>query len=248
MNVDDSQVLGKENAIEAMKYVQQGHNVVFFSNHQSEGDPYAIDFLLKWVAGCDKQFCEEIIFMAGDRVRNDPVVSPFSAGRNLLTVYSKKHLNDEPHLRDQKLRHNRQTIAETHKLFRKGGKVIWFAPSGGRDRRSDSTKSVEISPMDQSAIDMMRITAKKSTTITHFYPMSLWTYDMLPPPSGVGGKEVGEPRRVSYTPMDMCVGEELHWHGPGAKQEAKEDRRRRQREELEEVVRQGYQRIGGYDR
>ena len=244
LNVEASIVDGKENALQAVEYVKRGENVVFFSNHQSEGDPYAIDFLLDWVGGCDKKFCEEMIFMAGDRVRNDPVVAPFSAGRNLLTVYSKKHLNDEPELKDMKLRHNRKTIIETLRLFNEGGKAVWFAPSGGRDRRETANGCVEISDMDASAIDMMRVTANRCKTKTHFYPMALWTYDMLPPPSAVGGKTIGEQRIVEYTPMHLWVGEEMKWEFEGEKVE----RRLRQKKELEARVKEGYRRIGGYER
>ncbi|CAN8074702.1 unnamed protein product [Agarophyton chilense] len=247
LDQSNSTVIGIENIREAENYVRQGHNVIFLSNHQSEGDPYAIDFMLDWIAGCDRHFCEKLVFMAGDRVRNDPMVAPFSAGRNLLTVYSKKHINDQPELRDHKLLHNRRTIAETQRMFKKGGKAVWFAPSGGRDRRSKETGSVELSPFDEGAVATMRFTAEKSGTPFHFYPMALWTYDMLPPPSSVGGAEVGEERTVKFTPMRMHLGKEIDLSlAIPAYVTDKFEKRKVQCAYVESLVKDGYTRIGGY--
>lgn len=246
LNVKASSVLGRESLTEAVNYAEQGHNVIFISNHQSEGDPYAIDFLLDWIAGCRREFCEQLIFMAGDRVRNDPVVSPFSAGRNLLTVYSKKHVNDVPELRHEKLKHNRRTIHATSALFKEGGKVLWFAPSGGRDRRSKETFRVEISDFDDGAVEMMRFTAEKAGVPCHFYPMSLWTYDMLPPPNSVGGAEIGEERIVNHIPMHMYIGKELSWDLPPSVTEKLECRKARC-DIAQNAVIEGYKAIGGYD-
>lgn len=248
LNYDESQVLGRDNIRLAEQYAKEGHNVIFLSNHQSEGDPYAIDVLLDVIVGCDREFCENIIFMAGDRVTNDPVVSPFSAGRNLLTVYSKKHINDIPDLKEEKLLHNRRTISETQKLFKKGGQVVWFAPSGGRDRRSEKTSRVEISPFDEGAVDMMKFTAMKSGKPFHFFPMTLWTYEMLPPPSNVGGADLGEKRIVNYGPMHMSVGKEIDWNQsvPSSITD-KRERRRIQCQFIEKQIIEGYKSIGGYN-
>lgn len=247
LDADKSSVLGRDNLAAAIDYARQGHNVVFMSNHQSEGDPIAIDLLLSFLTQCDRQFCENMIFMAGDRVRNDPVISPFSMGRNLLTVYSKKHVNDVPELREAKLLHNRCTIAVTSTLFKEGGKVIWFAPSGGRDRRNDETGRVELSAFDEGAVEMMRFAALKSGIPSHFYPMALWTYDMLPPPSSIGGAQFGEERVVNYVPMHMWIGEELDWDIPSHVTE-KVAKRRACCKLVFDQVKQGYQVVGGYDR
>ncbi|PXF47528.1 Glycerol-3-phosphate acyltransferase, chloroplastic [Gracilariopsis chorda] len=249
LNRSESSVIGIENVAEAENYVKQGHNVIFLSNHQSEGDPYAIDVMLDWIAGCSREFCEDIVFMAGDRVRNDPMVSPFSAGRNLLTVYSKKHMNDQPELREHKLMHNRRTISETQKLFKEGGQALWFAPSGGRDRRSEEMGSVQISSFDEGAVDMMKFTAMKSGKPFHFYPMALWTYDMLPPPTNVGGAKVGEERVAKYTPMHMYIGKEIDWSSAVPPDVTdKIGRRRAQCKYIEDIVIEGYRQIGGYER
>jgi glycerol-3-phosphate O-acyltransferase len=250
VNTNTSRVLGQDNLQRARAQVAAGENVIFLANQQSEGDPYAIDVLFDWVAGLDREFCENLIFMAGDRVRDDPVVAPFSVGRNLLTVYSKKHINDIPELRGDKLKHNRRTIAVTHSLFNEGGKCIWFAPSGGRDRRSASSGRVEISPFDADAVEVMRVTAAKSSRPCHFYPMSLLTYDMLPPPESVGGSQLGEARTCSYAPMSMAVGAEIDWalaepDTDSSSATDKIERRRVRAQYIEDIVREGYTLIGG---
>lgn len=242
-----SSVFGQDNVHLAVDYANQGHNVIFLSNHQSEGDPFAIDLLLRWIVGCEAKFCEEMYFMAGDRVRDDPVVMPFSAGRNLLTVFSKKHLNDEPELREYKMLHNKRTLSQTMKMFKEGGHVVWMAPSGGRDRRNSQTGHVEISEFDDSSIDMMKLTAFKSGKPCHFFPMALWTYDMLPPPSKVGGAEKGEERVVNFIPMHMYVGEEINWESIVSPHiDNKIGRRIAQRDYIQKSVEQGYSSIGGY--
>lgn len=246
VDISTSRVLGQENLRKAYSQTLNGDNVIFLANHQSEGDPFAIDVLFDKLVHLDPQFCGEMIFMAGDRVREDPVVAPFSIGRNLLTVYSKKHINDVPELRSQKLKHNRKTISVTHSLFHEGGKCVWFAPAGGRDRRSRTTGRVEISSFDPDAVDVMRITAQKSGKPCHFYPMSLLTYDLLPPPSSVGGAELGEARMNTYGPMHIAVGNEIDWtYAEPASITDKLEKRKYRAQYVEQKVREGYAQICG---
>ncbi len=248
VNVAESRVLGLEHLRNMVDYLRQGHNVIFFSNHQSEADPYAIDALLTSVAGLPRDFARELIFMAGDRVREDPIVVPFSAGRDLLTVYSKKHLDDVPSLRATKVAHNRRTIYVTQKLLARGGRAIWFAPSGGRDRRSAETGRVEVSRFDPDAIEMMRFTARKSGKPCHFIPMSLVTYDMLPPPSNVGGATMGEERVVNHIGLSMAVGEEIDFRDLTYPEDAdKLQKRDVARRYIQDIVTKGYADLGGYD-
>lgn len=248
MNQEASTVKGQENINFAMKQIiENGDNVVLLSNHQSEGDPYALDMLLRFKAGCDLTVCEDIYYMAGDRVREDPVVMPFSAGRNLLTVYSKKHINDQPNLRDEKMRHNKRTLAQTVDIFNRGKALLWMAPSGGRDRRNKTSGVVELSQFDQAAIDMMKLVALKSNRPVHFFPIAMWSYDMLPPPSTVGGAEIGEDRQANFTPMHLFFGEELVWDDIASDVKDKHERRKAQRDHVQQVVEQGYRDIGGYE-
>ena len=39
---------------------------------------------------------EKMIFVAGHKVTTDPVAIPFSMGRNLLCIHSKKHIKNPP--------------------------------------------------------------------------------------------------------------------------------------------------------
>lgn len=248
VDVARSRVVGVEHVRRAQSLLAAGHNVVFLSNHQSEADPYAIDALFTSVAQCPRKFARELVFMAGDRVREDLVVVPFSAGRNLLTVYSKKHLDDVPALRAEKVTHNRRTISVAQRMFAGGGVGVWFAPSGGRDRRSGETGRVEVAQFDAGAIEMMRFTAAKSGKPTHFFPMSLVTYDMLPPPSSVGGAAMGEERVVNHIPLFMSVGEEIEWRD--AVPESITDKREKRDmicRYVQKIVEEGYAQIGGHD-
>uniref|UniRef100_A0A7S0ZKR5 Phospholipid/glycerol acyltransferase domain-containing protein n=1 Tax=Timspurckia oligopyrenoides TaxID=708627 RepID=A0A7S0ZKR5_9RHOD len=209
VNISASQLRGLDNLKKAQQQLKNGENVVFLANHQSEGDPHAVDVIIAEL-GEMQELAENIVFMAGDRVREDALVVPFSLGRNLLTVYSKKHINDVPELVETKQKHNRRTIKVTENMFKQGGVCLWFAPSGGRDRRSAETGKVEVAEFDPDAVEMMRFTALKSGTPTHFYPMSLATYALLPPPETVD-KSLGERRTVQYTPLGLSIGNEIDW-------------------------------------
>ena len=41
----------------------------------------------------------DVIYVAGDRVVTDPLCKPFSMGRNLFCVHSKKHMGDDPEVK-----------------------------------------------------------------------------------------------------------------------------------------------------
>ena len=60
--------------------------------------------------------------MAGDRVTTDLLAMPFSMGRNLLCIFSKKHVDNPPELKSQKTRHNRNVMKTMGKMFSEGGK------------------------------------------------------------------------------------------------------------------------------
>ncbi|KAG8382530.1 hypothetical protein BUALT_Bualt05G0087000 [Buddleja alternifolia] len=122
---------------EMEKKLEQGENVILISNHQTEADPAVIALLLE---STNPFIAENIIFVAGDRVVTDPLCKPFSMGRNLLCVYSKNHMNDDPELIDMKKRANTKSLKEMALLLRGGSKIIWIAPSGGRDRPDPVTK------------------------------------------------------------------------------------------------------------
>ena len=54
----------------------------------------------------------DVFYVAGDRVVADSLCKPFSMGRNLFCVHSRKHLDDIPELKESKQRTNRKTLSE----------------------------------------------------------------------------------------------------------------------------------------
>ncbi|KAH9687381.1 glycerol-3-phosphate acyltransferase [Citrus sinensis] len=109
----------------------EGHNIVLISNHQTEADPAIIALLLE---STNPHVAENLTYIAGDRVITDPLCKPFSMGRNLICVYSKKHMLDVPELIEMKRKSNTRSLKEMALLLRGGSQIIWIAPSGGRDR------------------------------------------------------------------------------------------------------------------
>jgi len=77
------------------------------ANHQTEIDPQFISLLL------EKEYsklAKDMIFVAGDRVILDQLAIPASMGRNLLCIYSKKHIHNPPDLMETKRLHNKKTM------------------------------------------------------------------------------------------------------------------------------------------
>lgn len=187
--------------------LHQGHNVVLMSNHQTEADPAIIALLLEktnpWIS-------ENIVYIAGDRVVTDPLCKPFSMGRNLICVYSKKHMNDYPELIEMKRRSNTRSLKEMALLLRGGSQLIWIAPSGGRDRPDPSTGQWYPAPFDSSAVDNMRRLLEHAGVPGHIYPLSLLCYEVMPPPQQVE-KEIGEQRVISFHGVGLSVTEEIKY-------------------------------------
>jgi len=204
INQDTSEIVGIEQIEQIQKQIADGDNVVLFANHQSEADPQIFSVLLdpKYPG-----FAEQTIFVAGDRVTTDLLAGPFSMGRNLLCIFSKKHIENPPELKSEKSRHNRNVMKQMQKLFKDGGKVIWVAPSGGRDR-TDENGNFVVAPFDAKSIEMFRLMADKAGRTTHFYPLSMFTYPICPPPRAVGGA-VGEERVVKWSPAGLHFGDEV---------------------------------------
>jgi glycerol-3-phosphate O-acyltransferase len=181
-----------------------GENVVFFANHQTEGDPQAISLLLEKT---HPDVGRDITFVAGERVTTDPLAVPFSMGRNLLCIYSKRYIEHPPEKRAERQRHNQKTMERMSALFGEGGLCIYVAPSGGRDR-VNSDGILEIAPFDPQSVEMYCLMARRSGRATHFYPMALDTYAFLPPPDTIQ-VELGEPRRITRTGIHLAVGAEI---------------------------------------
>jgi len=247
---ENSQVIGADNLAKIKDQLAKGENVVFFSNHQSESDTHCIFTLFEDQLGADYgKLASDIVFMAGERVLRDAIVVPFSRGCNLLTVYSKKHIDSEPEMKAAKMTHNQRTMKTLGMQFAKGGTCMWFAPSGGRDRRSVDTGKVEPAMFDPSSLEMVRMVAggAGAKDKTHYYPMAMATHNIFPPPQTVGG-EFGEERRVAYTKLAIAVGDELMAESEEGltKPEIKQLRIKRAKEAYESMM-QGYKAVGGYD-
>lgn len=189
------------------KMVEQIHakeNVILFANHQTEVDPQLISVVLEKKY---PDFAKEVIFVAGDRVITDPLAVPFSMGRNLLCIYSKRHIDIPPEKKEEKLKHNQRTMKRMKELLSEGGQCIYVAPSGGRDRPSPNGE-VMVAPFDPQSIEMFRLMAKQAETPTHFYPLALVTFDILPPPRTIES-ELGEARCIKREGALFSFGKEI---------------------------------------
>jgi glycerol-3-phosphate O-acyltransferase len=203
---ENSVVMGQDAVAKMQEQLKNGENVVLFANHQSEADPQFLSVLLDPVA---PGLAESTIFVAGDRVTTDLFAQPFSMGRNLLCIFSKKHIENPPEQKAEKSRHNKKVMMAMKKLFNEGGKVIWVAPSGGRDRKNLDTDRYQVAPFDSKSVEMFRLMSDKAKVKTHFYPLSMLTSTIAPPPDAVGGT-IGEFRAVAYAPAALYFGDEVN--------------------------------------
>ncbi|CAL9091274.1 unnamed protein product [Musa textilis] len=187
--------------------LKQGHNIILFSNHQTEADPALIALLLERT---NLYFAEKMAFVAGDRVVTDPLCKPFSMGRNLICIFSKKHMHDVPELVEMKKRANTRSLKEMALLLRSGSQVIWIAPSGGRDRPDPLTGEWNPAPFDASSVDNMRRLLDHSGVVGHMYPLALLCYEVMPPPREVE-KQIGERRKISFHGIGLSVAPKINF-------------------------------------
>lgn len=236
---ENSKVLGLEQLIKISKHLSSGENVVLFSNHQTEVDPQVISLLLEKDYA---KLAEEMIFVAGDRVISDPMAVPLSMGRNLLCIYSKKRIDHPPELKEKKQLHNQKTMKLMSELLSEGGKCIYVAPSGGRDRMNSEGR-VEVAHFDAQSIEMFWLMAQKATSPTHFYPLALATYSLLPPPNSLD-PELGETRTTVSCPVHLAFGEEISMDGFSGSEEIDKKKRRQLRSDyIWNLVNEAYQKL-----
>lgn len=234
-----SKVVGHDHLQKIQSLLAQGHNVIFLANHQIEADPQALSVLLD---DHYPGFAEKMIFLAGERVITDPFAIPFSMGRCLLCIYSKRYIDHPPERKAEKQLHNKRTMELMSMLLREGGKAIYVAPSGGRDRRNKQG-IVEIAPFDPGSIEMLYLMAQKAQTPTHFYPMSLVTYDVLPPPETIQ-IELGEQRHTDRAPIHLAIGPALNMiEFPGYDLTDKQARRQARADYIWSQVHHHYQKL-----
>lgn len=224
INFEKSKFNGRENVKKIEEQLKQKDNVILLANHQTEPDPQIIHLLLEKEFN---QLASQMIFVAGHRVLEDPMAIPFSMGCNLLCIYSKRHINNPPEDKSRKVSHNQRTMKKMKELLDEGGKCIYIAPSGGRDRPGTNGQ-VDVTPFDADSIEMMRLIAMQASNHpTHFYPLALYTYEVLPPPPSIG-TDLGEPRPVTFASAALGFGSELNMEEfPGAELDKKAKREKR---------------------
>lgn len=200
-------VLGNEAGfLEIQEQLERGENVVLLANHQTEADPAVFALLLE---AKFPNLATDVIYVAGDRVVTDPLCKPFSMGRNLFCVHSKKHMHDDPETKAEKMATNRKTLRAMQNALNEGGKLLWIAPSGGRDRAIDPKTEENIpDPFDPSAVELMRALITKAKPEGHLRPFAMYSHRIMPPPKVVE-KDIGEKRLVFHAPVGISVGQEL---------------------------------------
>lgn len=206
LDLPGSCVLGRQWLEASEEARQHGASVVFFANHQIEADPQILSILLQ---SRFPRLAEELICVAGSRVTSDPLAVPFTLGRNILSVHSKNHMDEDPDKRAEQQAHNLRTIHVLTELFNQGGHAIYVAPSGGRDRPG-ADGQVLPAPFDPQSIQLFMLLAQKAGKPVHFYPMALSTYAILPPPS-MRAAELGEERYVAKSNVGMACGAPLQF-------------------------------------
>lgn len=218
------------------KQLERGESVILFANHQTEVDPQLMSLVLE---DTYPQLGADVIFIAGDRVITDPMAIPFSMGRNLLCIYSKRHIDNPPEKKEEKLLHNQKTMHLMKELLAEGGKLIYVAPSGGRDR-PDATGEVVVAPFDPSSIEMFRLMAKQAGKPVHFYPLSLVTYDILPPPASVESA-LGEIREAKREGALFACGNEIDMESfPGSETTDRHEKRNARAQYIWNLVNTNY--------
>jgi len=232
----ESKALGLDNLKKMQKALDLGENIILFANHQTESDPQAISILLE---SSFPDLASKIIYIAGERVITDPLAVPFSKGCDLLCIYSKNYIDTLPELKSEKQFHNKKTMNFMSDLLREGGKIIYVAPSGGRDRPNEKGE-VEMSLFDPQSIEMFYLMAKKSGSTTHFYPLALLTNNLLPPPDGIQ-IELGEKRNTKKAIIFAAFGKEIDMENyPGSDTEDKISKRKNRANHIYSLVKHSY--------
>jgi len=239
IDLNASHILGLDQLERIQKLLHKKENIILLANHQTESDPQAISILLEKTY---PEIASSIIYVAGERVVTDPLAIPFSLGCDLLCIYSKRYIDHPPHQKADKQLHNKKTMQLMSRLLEEGGKIIYVAPSGGRDRRN-TQGMIEVAPFDADSIEMFYLMAKKAKTPTHFIPFTLATYALLPPPETIQ-VELGEIRVAKRTPVHIAFGKPFDMdHFPGSQEPDKLTRRQMRAKAIWDIVNHTYQTI-----
>lgn len=239
VDFSSSTIQGIEQFDRIAEQLQRKENAILFANHQIEADPQAISLLLE---KRHAKIAEEMVFVAGHRVTTDPVAIPFSMGRNLLCIYSKNYIENPPEKKHEKVLHNRLTMRKMGELLNEGGVCIYVAPSGGRDR-PNTEGIVQVAPFDPQSIEMFRIVVNHSKQPTHFYPLALSTYKILPPPDS-RRTTLGEERITQHGAIHLSIGEEMDLERMVSSQNGDKHEERKERcDKIWQLVHDLYQKL-----
>lgn len=201
LDLEQATLEGSATIREIQERLNRNENVFLLANHQIELDPQVLQILLKQLA---PDLASKIRFVAGDRVVTDPAAICVSRGCNLICVYSKKYIDLKPEKASEYRLHNRRVMHSIGELLSTGGQLIWVAPSGGRDRLNTEGELLPAKP-DTEGLELYRHMAMRSSKPTHFYPLAMKTYDILPPPSGIK-TQIGEERTLRKSPAHIQFG------------------------------------------
>jgi len=239
VDLNNSNVFGEKNLNSINEKLAKGENIILFANHQTEVDPQIISLLLQ---NNFQKIAEEMIFVAGDRVVTDLLAIPFSMGRNLLCIYSKRYIETPLELKEKKQMHNHKTMKKMAELLKEGGKIIYVAPSGGRDRKDESRK-LNVAEFDPQSIEMFYLISKKAKVKTNFHPLSLFTYEILPPPKSIQ-VELGETRVAKHSPAQLHFGDCIDMERSDFVQiKNKSEKRKKRAEYIWNLVQINYQKL-----
>mmetsp|Transcript_21368 Transcript_21368/g.47304 ORF Transcript_21368/g.47304 Transcript_21368/m.47304 type:complete len:482 (-) Transcript_21368:98-1543(-) len=205
-----SRVVGLDQVAEISAILKRGDNVVLLANHQTEADPQVLSLLMEREGY--PELGELCTFVAGHKVTTDPLAVPFSMGRNLLTIFSKKYLDQFGEKeREEKNAWNRETVVQMQRMLTTGGNLFWVAPSGGRDRRSPESGRFEPAAFDPASVGLFQLLAQKAGrngTKTHFFPLAMWSHELVPPPEDTVAS-VGEVRSAARAAIALEFGAEM---------------------------------------
>lgn len=239
INFAHSKLLGKASIERISELIRKKENVILLANHQIEPDPQVISLMLEKYY---PKLASEMIFVAGDRVISDPLAIPMSLGRNLLCIFSKKHMYNPPEAKSLKISHNQRTLSKMLELLNQGGQCIYVAPSGGRDR-PNADGIPEVSAFDPDSLELFWLMSKQAQCPTHFFTLALKTYDLMPPPNQVE-KELGEKRQAAHTPVYLAFGQEVEMECfPNSEFLDKRTKRIERANYITDLVKSDYQRL-----
>lgn len=202
IDMSKSRMVGIENLKKLIELKEKGDNIIVLANHQTEVDPQAISILLENEGLA--HIAEDIIYIAGHKVTNDPVAIPFSMGRNLICIHSKKHIKNPPEEFPMKQAQNMDSMKSMGDLIGAGGNIIWLAPSGGRDRPDPESGKFVVAPFDVKSLDMFKLMAMQSEPDLHFFPMAMYTHKLVPPPDAAATADLGEKRSAKRGPVSIA--------------------------------------------